>query len=426
MSIWEWDSNPNGGGPTDTDYTPQGKPAEAILSAWYGGTGSSSTIQSALQPLQLTASVSATSTTPNTPIIITSQAQNVGNYSQTNVLIDTEVYNANGSRVYQNFMQGQTVSAGQTASFQNSWTPSSTGTYTVEEGVFSDDWSENLAWNSTAATISVQNQAAPSSPTTPAPVSTASLGATAANLTATVGTPATITAQVSNGNSGALSNVLIDTEVYDANGNKVFQNFASSQSFAAGEQKEYQSTYIPSTAGTYRIALGIFANDWSQNYFWINQAGIITASAAGSAPVTSPPPVATSTPPVATSTPPVVVPPVTPPVATSTPPVATSTSPVTTPVTPPPTSVSKNTGVISGSTSARAGTSVDFVGSMFGHEENVAVTVNGQTIATPHADGGGNFSTGSLSVPSTPGTYTYIFTGQNSGIVGTASVQVTP
>ena len=34
---WNWEPNPNLGGPSDTGYTPQKKPAEAILKRWYGG-----------------------------------------------------------------------------------------------------------------------------------------------------------------------------------------------------------------------------------------------------------------------------------------------------------------------------------------------------------------------------------------------------
>lgn len=35
---WAWSPDPRKGGPTDDDYTPHGKPAEAILRAWYQAT----------------------------------------------------------------------------------------------------------------------------------------------------------------------------------------------------------------------------------------------------------------------------------------------------------------------------------------------------------------------------------------------------
>ncbi len=68
-----------------------------------------------------------------------------------------------------------------------------------------------------------------------------------------------------------------------------------------------------------------------------------------------------------------------------------------------------------------AGGSIDFGGRHFNHEEKVTVTLNGQTVATAHADGGGNFSTGRVSLPSTPGTYTYSFMGA-SGDNATATI----
>jgi hypothetical protein len=74
-------------------------------------------------------------------------------------------------------------------------------------------------------------------------------------------------------------------------------------------------------------------------------------------------------------------------------------------------------------TTVQAGGSVDFNGRNFGHEESVVVMSNGMLVTTAHADGGGNFTTGSLSVPATPGTKTYVFTGLTSGM--TASVTLT-
>jgi hypothetical protein len=67
---------------------------------------------------------------------------------------------------------------------------------------------------------------------------------------------------------------------------------------------------------------------------------------------------------------------------------------------------------------------IDFNGRDFNHEEDVTVTENGSSIETVHADGGGNFSTGSLTAPATPGTYTYTFTGNTYGDTASATVTV--
>lgn len=70
------------------------------------------------------------------------------------------------------------------------------------------------------------------------------------------------------------------------------------------------------------------------------------------------------------------------------------------------------------------GGGVDFGGHGFGHEENVTVSLNGMFVTTAHADGGGNFSTGTFSLPMTAGTYTYVFTGVQSGDVAHTVVTV--
>ncbi|MDE1874850.1 MAG: hypothetical protein KGI79_01980 [Patescibacteria group bacterium] len=76
--------------------------------------------------------------------------------------------------------------------------------------------------------------------------------------------------------------------------------------------------------------------------------------------------------------------------------------------------------------SVRNGTSVDFSGSGFWNNEPVNVMANGQIVSTARADGGGNFSTGSLPVDGTLGSQTYSFVGQWSGITGSATVRVIP
>lgn len=70
-----------------------------------------------------------------------------------------------------------------------------------------------------------------------------------------------------------------------------------------------------------------------------------------------------------------------------------------------------------------AGGTIDFGGRNFAREENVAVSLKGVPIATAHADGGGNFSTGSMTLPTMPGTYTYKFMGA-SGDSASATVTV--
>jgi len=70
------------------------------------------------------------------------------------------------------------------------------------------------------------------------------------------------------------------------------------------------------------------------------------------------------------------------------------------------------------------GSSVDFIGTNFGREEDVVVMSDGATIITAHADGSGNFSTGSIPVPTTNGSKTYTFVGLKSGITTTVTLSL--
>lgn len=74
----------------------------------------------------------------------------------------------------------------------------------------------------------------------------------------------------------------------------------------------------------------------------------------------------------------------------------------------------------------RAGTTVDFTGRNFGREEDVRVEYGGNPIRVSHADGGGNWSTGSITVSTQTGSHTYNFTGVRSGISGSVTITVIP
>jgi hypothetical protein len=68
-----------------------------------------------------------------------------------------------------------------------------------------------------------------------------------------------------------------------------------------------------------------------------------------------------------------------------------------------------------------AGSSIDFNGRGFAPEEHIVITRSGTTIGTAHADGGGNFSTGSMTLGSATSTATILFTG-SSGTTAQSNV----
>lgn len=98
--------------------------------------------------------------------------------------------------------------------------------------------------------------------------------------------------------------------------------------------------------------------------------------------------------------------------ATSTPPISTSTLPMTTATISP-----TNITVIPGQ-------HLDFNGRNFSHETDIMVSLNGMALTKAHADGGGNFTTGSLSAPTTTGMYTYRFTEVNTSNSINSSIKV--
>ncbi len=74
------------------------------------------------------------------------------------VLVDIEVYDRQGNKVFQKWYDNRAFSAGQTRKYSPRWTVPSNlapGTYTVKVGVFTPGWGSNLAWNNGAETVTV-------------------------------------------------------------------------------------------------------------------------------------------------------------------------------------------------------------------------------------------------------------------------------
>jgi hypothetical protein len=72
-------------------------------------------------------------------------------------LVDVELYDPKGARVNQVFWDSQTFTAGVTRTFSVTWTAptSPTGQWTIKVGVFAPGWGPMLAWNNSAARLSV-------------------------------------------------------------------------------------------------------------------------------------------------------------------------------------------------------------------------------------------------------------------------------
>lgn len=91
------------------------------------------------------------------------QSQSVQAYVATNIdsraLVDVEIYDPTGTKVYQRYWDNRDFNASQTRNFFFRWkVPSNAmkGTYTVKIGIFNPGWAGLLMWNNNAATFEVK------------------------------------------------------------------------------------------------------------------------------------------------------------------------------------------------------------------------------------------------------------------------------
>ncbi|MDP3769979.1 MAG: hypothetical protein Q8R40_03535 [bacterium] len=173
---WHWSSDPNAGGPDDTDYTPQRKPAQQVLAKWFGGNTSGGTPPpppppppSPAPPAAFTTDAAATPSAPRVgeETVIAVKVTGTGGASSDNIT-DIEISNAAGRQGFQQYFANQDFSAGGTREHSIRWTPVSAGSYTLKAGVFSSDWRQNYYWGNEVLVLNVG--ASPASPPAPVPV----------------------------------------------------------------------------------------------------------------------------------------------------------------------------------------------------------------------------------------------------------------
>lgn len=284
---WEWSSNPAAGGYGNKDFTPQGKPAEAIMTKWHAG-GTTPEPEPTPTPTpgaQFSASASAqpSSVTVGQPTTITTHITNTGG-AVSNTIVDVEVYNANGVQVHQTPYTNQNFATGEKKTFTTSWTPGETGMYTIKLGVFNNNWTVNYIWVDNAGTITVGQGQTPA----PTPEAKYSVMTTIDPTTANKDQQITITSRITN-SGGKASDRIVDVEIYNnATGAQVHQTPFPGQEFLSGETKTYTVKWIPTTAGMYTVKVGIFNNTWTTNYIWVDNAGTITVQESGTTPSPEP------------------------------------------------------------------------------------------------------------------------------------------
>ncbi len=81
--------------------------------------------------------------------------------------------------------------------------------------------------------------------------------------------------------STAAATAVVDLEVYDPTGTKVYQQAWENQSFAAGQTNTFGATWsvpVGALPGAYKVKIGVFATGWSSLLQWNDSAAAFTVN----------------------------------------------------------------------------------------------------------------------------------------------------
>jgi fibronectin type 3 domain-containing protein len=186
----------------------------------------------------------------------------------TNGVVQIMILDANGAAALTQNFTGQSFTSGQSHSYSVNLVPSLAGTYTVEIGVFSSTY-QLWNWNSSAATITVNSNLTFKSSATPKP------------STFAPGSTTNIAVSITDTGTGALSNSIVELQVFDQSGNAAMTTYWTGQNFTPGHTIEFSYTWSSPASlatGTYSVDVGVFDTTWAHNYYWNGSAGSITVS----------------------------------------------------------------------------------------------------------------------------------------------------
>jgi hypothetical protein len=243
---------------------------------YYVVTGSNSagtspnSAQIAAMPIVAPTFASSATASPN-PVnqgVSTTITANVKDTANTlaNGLVHINVLDPTGAAALKKNFSGQNFTSGQSRSYKVNLVPSLAGTYTVEIGVYSST-NQLWSWNPSAATITVNSNLTFTSSATPTPATFAP------------GASTNIAVSVTDTGTAALSNSIVELQVFDQSGTAVMTTYWTGQDFSAGQTLQFSYNWnSPSSlaAGTYSVDVGVFNSTWSQNYYWNGSAGSVT------------------------------------------------------------------------------------------------------------------------------------------------------
>jgi hypothetical protein len=217
-------------------------------------------------PLTFTAgttSVTPAAVTPGQPVTVAASVTADG--AASGIAVALEVWHPGGARVAGQTWTAQAFTAGQTRTYTWGWSVPAglaPGPYRVTLGVYDGSGSTTYLWSDPAATVAVQDPAAPLSFT---------VGPTGASPSPAARRQ-TVTVSASVLASAAAAGIVVDVEIYDAAGSRVLQKVYTGQAFAAGQRQTYSFGWSTRNRGTYTVKVGIFNGSWTTLYVWTNQA----------------------------------------------------------------------------------------------------------------------------------------------------------
>jgi glucose/arabinose dehydrogenase len=220
------------------------------------------------QPLNLrtqVADMGSSTALVNTALPLSATVSNQGGDGEGVVYL--VVTNETGTKMYERVFDNQFFSGAQNRTFTASYTPTQPGTYYLDVGLFADNWASMYEWKWRADTVSVVSAVTP-------PVALAHASTTLSNAAPVRNTNVTIGASVRN--SGGPGKGVIALRVNRPDGSTVFERNFEGQTFTANQMRTFSATWIPTTAGTYYVDVGVFADNWTTMYEWKWRSATIT------------------------------------------------------------------------------------------------------------------------------------------------------
>lgn len=183
----------------------------------------------------------------------------------TEVLLDVELWDAEGKRVHQTFWDKKYLAHGNVLNFSvNSPADLPRGTYTWKVGIFSPHWGGVIKWHDLVQTFSLINEGE-RDPSTGGMVSLGSV-----THASTTGATSTMISAHLTTNDAPSRQMLVDVEIYDEDGTRVVQMYWDNvQVPAAGLTRTLQADLDP---GMYRVAVGLFSPGWHALHHWEDSA----------------------------------------------------------------------------------------------------------------------------------------------------------